>query len=134
MILEALGPRAASIVLDALGGGILFAVAWATVRVSYERAVGRPMPRNAATLALDFLAELANNLPGALNRAMQGAGSRLFASHDSAELALLRGRVAELSAAQIEHRAARPTLAPPEPVGPDESTAVGRRDGVRGAA
>ena len=49
------------------------AVAWGAVKAAYIRAVGKPMPRNAVTLTLDVLAELASNVLGAYNRARGGA-------------------------------------------------------------
>ena len=49
------------------------AVVWGAVKAAYVRAVGKPMPRNALTLTLDVLAELASNALGAYNRARGGA-------------------------------------------------------------
>ena len=49
-----------------------FAVAWAVVKVGIVRATGKDLPRNALTITLDVLAEIANNLPGAVNRAKGG--------------------------------------------------------------
>jgi len=53
-------------------GLAVYAVAWAVVKASIVRVIGKDLPRNALTITLDVLAELANNLPGALNRAKGG--------------------------------------------------------------
>jgi len=47
---------------------------WAMVKLSYQRALGRPMPRNALTGTLDVLAELAVNVVGAVSRVIQLRG------------------------------------------------------------
>lgn len=49
------------------------AVAWGAIKAAYVRVVGHAMPRNALTLTLDVLAELASNVLGAYNRARGGA-------------------------------------------------------------
>ncbi len=51
-----------------------YALAWAAIRASYERVVGRPMPRTRLVLALDILADLSVNVPGALNRLLRSTG------------------------------------------------------------
>ena len=51
-----------------------YALAWAAIRASYERVVGRPMPRTRVVLALDILADLAVNVPGAINRLLRSTG------------------------------------------------------------
>lgn len=64
-----------------LGCIILSALAalWALVKLSYQRALGRPMPRNRLTMTLDVLAELAVNVVGAVSRGLKlGGGTPLF--------------------------------------------------------
>lgn len=51
-----------------------YALAWAAIRASYERVVGKPMPRTRLVLALDVLADLAVNVPGAVNRLLRSTG------------------------------------------------------------
>lgn len=51
-----------------------YALAWAAIRASYERVVGRPMPRTRLVLALDIAADLAVNLPGGINRWLRATG------------------------------------------------------------
>ena len=51
-----------------------YALAWAAIRASYERVVGRPMPRTRLVMVLDILADLAVNVPGALNRLLRSTG------------------------------------------------------------
>jgi hypothetical protein len=51
-----------------------YALAWAAIRASYERVVGKPMPRTRFVLVLDVLADLAVNVPGALNRLLRSTG------------------------------------------------------------
>jgi hypothetical protein len=57
------------------------AALWAMVKLSYQRALGKPMPRNALTATLDVLAELAVNVVGAVSRGLKlGTGEGLFRS------------------------------------------------------
>lgn len=55
--------------------GVAFVIAtgivngWGAVKVSWQKFVGRPMPRNWLTIALDMLVELAPNFLGAVDRA-----------------------------------------------------------------
>ena len=51
-----------------------YALAWAAIRASYERVVGRPMPRTRLVLVLDIPADLAVNVPGAVNRLLRSTG------------------------------------------------------------
>lgn len=64
--MEALGYLAAA--------SLAFASAWAAIKAAYQHVTGRAMPRNAVTTALDVLAELALNIPGALNRLVRARG------------------------------------------------------------
>lgn len=55
------------------------AALWAMVKLSYQRALGRPMPRTELTMTLDVLAELAINVVGAVSRVLKlGGGEPLF--------------------------------------------------------
>jgi hypothetical protein len=113
MISSLLGPRGSAVLVDVFAYLMLFSFVWALVKVSFERAVGKPMPRTVVTLALDVIADLANNLPGALNRA---SGGGLFVSPKAAEIERLRARLAELAADRLEPPAppgTRPTSLPP---------------------
>lgn len=57
-----------------------FAATWASVKTAVQKVTGRAMPRNALTTTLDVLAELAMNIPGAINRWVRAGGSpSLFA-------------------------------------------------------
>lgn len=125
MLSSLLGPRGTAIVLDVLAALMAYSFLWALVRVSYERAVGKPMPRTAVTLTLDVLAELANNLPGALHRATGG----LFVGSKGAEIERLQRALRVTQAERMDLRAelaaqavdpppsgTRPTSLPP-PVG-----------------
>jgi hypothetical protein len=56
----------------AAAGLAVYAVAWAVIKASIVRVIGKDLPRNALTITLDVLAELANNIPGAVNRAKGG--------------------------------------------------------------
>jgi hypothetical protein len=53
---------------------LAYAFAWAAIRASYERVVGKPMPRTRLVLVLDIAADLAVNVPGALNRLLRATG------------------------------------------------------------
>lgn len=65
-------------VLGGLGALFVYAHVWAAVRVSYEKVQGAPMPRNKLVLWLDVLADLANNVPGAVNRILRRGGHGIF--------------------------------------------------------
>lgn len=52
-----------------------FAAAWASIKAAVQKVTGRAMPRNALTTTLDVLAELAMNIPGAINRWVRAGGS-----------------------------------------------------------
>jgi hypothetical protein len=85
------------------------AALWAMVKLSYQRALGRPMPRNALTGTLDVLAELAVNVVGAVSRALKlGTGDGLFRP------------TVPLTPAE----AARPTIAPPEAIDPAQRGSI----------
>ena len=51
-----------------------FSFAWAFFKVSYQKALGRAVPRFWLTNALDVAAEIGANLPGAINRALKLSG------------------------------------------------------------
>jgi hypothetical protein len=72
MIAQWLGPRGTSILLDVSMGLFFFAFLWGAVKGSYQRVTGHPMPRSTFTVLLDVLADLAVNIPGALNRLQPG--------------------------------------------------------------
>jgi hypothetical protein len=119
MISTLLGPSVTAFIVDALAILAAYSILWATVKLSYERAVGKPMPRTVLVLVFDVFAELAVNLPGAFNRATGGA---VFTSPKDAEIARLRDRVAVLAADRVEPSEAippgmRPTSLPPPGVG-----------------
>jgi hypothetical protein len=74
-MLEALlPPRALAVIGIVCLVLVAFAVAWAFFKVSYQKALGRPVPRFWLTNFFDVVAEIGNNLPGALNRALKLAG------------------------------------------------------------
>lgn len=52
-----------------------FAAAWASVKAAVQKVTGRAMPRNGLTTTLDVLAEIAMNIPGAINRWVRASGS-----------------------------------------------------------
>lgn len=72
MIIELLGPRWTSFLLDLGVALFLFSFVWGMVKASYQRVTGSPMPRKWYTLLLDVLADLAINVPGAINRVQPG--------------------------------------------------------------
>lgn len=74
MLLEMLGTKNVGALLDILA--VLFGLSlfWAMVKASYQKVTGLPVPRNKFTLALDVLADLANNIPGAANRIARETG------------------------------------------------------------
>lgn len=93
--------------------GSLLVVVWGAVKAAYVRVAGKPMPRNGLTLTLDVLAELLNNIPGAINR---GIGGGLFRPASVGSVAAGVG-----------------TIFTP-PLGPDEETClVCNGNGVRSA-
>lgn len=51
-----------------------FSIAWAFFKVNYQKALSRPVPRFWLTNGFDVLAEIGNNIPGAVNRALKLAG------------------------------------------------------------
>jgi len=81
---------AASHPMEALGylaaASLAFASAWAAIKAAYQRVTDKAMPRNAVTTTLDVLAELAMNIPGALNRLVRArGGASIFAPPASRE-------------------------------------------------
>ena len=53
---------------------LAYSMIWAVVRASIERVTGRPLARTRLVLVLDVVADVANNLPGALNRILRSTG------------------------------------------------------------
>ena len=53
-----------------------YSLAWAAVKAAIVKNTGEPLPRNGVTITLDVLAELSNNLAGALNRLSKETGGR----------------------------------------------------------
>lgn len=74
MIFQMLGPRWSAIVLDTGFALFMFTVMWATFKMSYQRVVGKAVPRTWTTLALDIMCDIAFNLPGAIHRAERAQG------------------------------------------------------------
>lgn len=72
MIEHLLGAKLVSVLADVLFVLFCQAILWAMIKSSYQRVTGQPVPRKWYTLALDIMADLAINLPGALNRAQPG--------------------------------------------------------------
>lgn len=63
---------------------LAYSMIWAMVRASIERVTGRPLARTRLVLVLDVVADVANNLPGALNRVLRAWGHPLFLPAPSA--------------------------------------------------
>lgn len=79
MMLELLGPRNVGMILDILAGLLALSIFWAMFKASYQRVTGEPVPRNKLTVALDVLADLSNNIPGAANRLQRlSTGESMF--------------------------------------------------------
>ena len=68
MLSTILGPHALAVVADIAFALFAFSIIWAAIKLSYQRVTGEPVPRNHLTIILDVLADLATNLPGAVNR------------------------------------------------------------------
>lgn len=89
------------------------AALWAMVKLSYQRALGKPMPRNALTMTLDVIAELATNVVGAVSRAIKlGTGESLFKP------------TVPLASGEVDLRSA--SVVPPEPIVPHDPTRTQR--------
>jgi len=69
-----LTPRVLAVVGVVCLALMAFAAGWAFFKVCYQKALGRPVPRNWFTNGCDVLAEIGNNIPGAINRALKLAG------------------------------------------------------------
>lgn len=88
-----------------LGAGVasLYSVAWGSIRASIERTTGKPLPRTRLVIFLDVMADLAINLPSAVNRVLRAnGGTPLF---------LPSSPVAPTKPADEP----RPTMTPPAP-------------------
>lgn len=91
-----------------LGAGVasLYSVAWGSIRASIERTTGKPLPRTRVVLVLDVLADLAINVPSAVNRVLRAnGGTPLF-------LPSSHGMIAPTTKPADEPR---PTMTPPAP-------------------
>lgn len=79
MLMELVGPRLASALLDVGFFGGLYATLWGAAKLSYEKVVGAPPPRHPVIIGLDVLAEFLPNILGAVHTAAKKTtGQRLF--------------------------------------------------------
>lgn len=78
MILELLGQRYGSVLLDIAVIGSMLVTLWGMVKISYERVVGEPMPRKKIVLVLDILTDLVPNVLGAMHTVAKAKGERVF--------------------------------------------------------
>lgn len=72
MVEAILGHRATTALVDMFALLFVFAFFWGMVKASYQRVTGQPVPRKWYTLLLDVVADLAINIPGAVNRIQPG--------------------------------------------------------------
>lgn len=116
-----LTPLLTSRTVAAIGLGCIvlsaLAALWAMVKLSYQRALGKPMPRNGLTMTLDVLAELASNVVGAVSRVLKlGTGEGLFrptvplAPGEALPLAVVAEKTGALAVSET-----RPSVAPAVP-------------------
>lgn len=107
-----LTPRALTI-LGAVGLALFaFSFAWAFFKVSYQKAIGRPVPRFWLTNALDVAAEIGANLPGAINRALKLAGKPgIFLPTQPADGSAPTASAATIDTLSAENAALREALA-----------------------
>ena len=78
MILELLGQRYGSLLLDIAFIGSMLVTLWGMVKISYERVVGEPMPRKKLVIVLDILTDLLPNALGAVHTMAKAKGDRVF--------------------------------------------------------
>lgn len=89
-----------------------FSFVWAFFKVSFQKALGRPVPRNWLTNGCDVLAEVGANLPGALNRALKLAGKPgLFLPTQPSDGAPPTSSAATIDALSTENASLRTALA-----------------------
>lgn len=99
--------------LAIVGAGVAsgYSIAWGAVRASIERVTGKPLPRTRVVILLDILADLAINVPSAVNRVLRATGATpLF-------LPSSKGNAAEIVTPppSTDPEAGRPTITPQAP-------------------
>lgn len=107
-----LTPRVLAVVGVVCLALMAFAAGWAFFKVCYQKALGRPVPRNWFTNGCDVLAEIGNNIPGAINRALKLAGKPgLFLPTQPADGSAPTASAATIDVLSTENAALRDALA-----------------------